>query len=137
MMILAVWYHKILAIFFGLWALLLMLVILVQRGKGVGLAGAFGGTGGSAAFGAKTGDVLTWVTIVGAVLLLVITIGLNFVFVEVPELGAAAANQNQSGNTQSEGPGQAGDGEDTSWLDSHAYPPPGHAAIRLFGQDEA
>lgn len=81
-MILAAWYHTILAFFFGVLAVLLMIVILLQRGKGVGLAGAFGGTGGATAFGAKTGDILTWVTIIGAVMLLTLTVILNFVFQE-------------------------------------------------------
>ena len=44
----------------------LILVILLQRGRGGGLAGAFGGAGGSSAFGAKTGDVFTWITVVVA-----------------------------------------------------------------------
>lgn len=80
-MILAAWYHTILAFFFAVLAFLLVIVILLQRGKGVGLAGAFGGMGGATAFGAKTGDVLTWVTIVGAVVLLTYAVILNFVFV--------------------------------------------------------
>ena len=42
---------------------LLILVILLQKGRGGGLAGAFGGAGGYSAFGAKTGDVFTWITI--------------------------------------------------------------------------
>jgi protein translocase SecG subunit len=33
------WYHTILAFFFAVLAILLMIVILLQRGKGVGLAG--------------------------------------------------------------------------------------------------
>lgn len=82
-MILAAWYHTIFAFFFAVLAILLMIVILLQRGKGVGLAGAFGGTGGTTAFGAKTGDILTWVTIIGAALLLTYTVVLNFVFVDV------------------------------------------------------
>ena len=32
---------------------------LVQRGKGGGLAGAFGGAGGSSPFGSKAGDAFT------------------------------------------------------------------------------
>ena len=66
-MILALWYHIILAVIFAVLAIVLIGVILLQRGKGVGLAGAFGGAGGHTAFGAKTGDFLTWVTIIGAV----------------------------------------------------------------------
>jgi preprotein translocase subunit SecG len=38
-------------------------IILIQRGKGGGLAGAFGGMGGSSAFGTRTGDVFTKVTV--------------------------------------------------------------------------
>ena len=81
-MMLAAFYHNILAIFFAVICVLLVITILLQRGKGVGLAGAFGGAGGGAAFGAKTGDVLTWVTVVGAVVLLTYTVVLNFVFVK-------------------------------------------------------
>lgn len=45
--------------------MLLILLILIQRPKGGGLAGAFGGAGGSdqAMFGAKAGDALTWITV--------------------------------------------------------------------------
>jgi preprotein translocase subunit SecG len=44
-------------------AIFLILLILVQRGRGGGLAGALGGMGGSSAFGAKAGDVFTRITI--------------------------------------------------------------------------
>lgn len=37
----------------------LILVVLIQRGKGGGLAGAFGGPGGSSAFGSRAGDAFT------------------------------------------------------------------------------
>ena len=43
-------------------ALFLILLVLVQRGRGGGLAGALGGMGGSSAFGAKAGDVFTKIT---------------------------------------------------------------------------
>jgi preprotein translocase subunit SecG len=46
--------------------LFLICLILIQRGKGGGLAGAFGGMGGSSAFGTKAGDVFTRVTMVVA-----------------------------------------------------------------------
>ncbi len=43
--------------------LVLSFVILLQRGRGGGLAGALGGAGGQSAFGTKAGDVLTRITI--------------------------------------------------------------------------
>lgn len=45
-------------------ALALILIILVQKGKGGGLSAAFGGGMASGILGSKTGDFLTWVTIV-------------------------------------------------------------------------
>ena len=44
-------------------AVFLILLILIQRGKGGGLAGAFGGLGGQSAFGTKAGDTFTRITI--------------------------------------------------------------------------
>ena len=44
-------------------AVFLILLVLVQRGKGGGLAGAFGGMGGQSAFGTKAGDLFTRITI--------------------------------------------------------------------------
>ncbi len=43
--------------------LFLIGVVLIQRGKGGGLAGAFGGVGGSSPFGSKAGDAFTRFTI--------------------------------------------------------------------------
>jgi preprotein translocase subunit SecG len=61
-------------------SLVLICLILIQRGKGGGLAGAFGGVGGSSAFGTKAGDVFTKITIgvaagwiVAAMILVVLT----------------------------------------------------------------
>ena len=44
-------------------SLFLILLVLVQRGKGGGLAGALGGPGGQSAFGSKAGDTFTWITV--------------------------------------------------------------------------
>jgi len=75
----------------GQWALgsflvftcfVLMLVILLQKGRGGGFSGAFGGAGGSSAFGAKTGDVFTWITVIVAGVFVVLTVWSNFVFDE-------------------------------------------------------
>ena len=42
----------------------MIVLILVQRGRGGGLVGAFGGMGGQSAFGAKAGDLFTKITVV-------------------------------------------------------------------------
>ena len=51
------------SILLGIFGCMLMFVILLQRGRGGGLAGAFGGLGGQSAFGTKAGDVFTRITI--------------------------------------------------------------------------
>jgi preprotein translocase subunit SecG len=44
-------------------SLFLIFLVLIQRGRGGGLAGAFGGAGGQSAFGTKAGDVFTKITV--------------------------------------------------------------------------
>lgn len=44
-------------------AVFLILLVLVQRGRGGGLTGALGGMGGQSAFGSKAGDLFTRITI--------------------------------------------------------------------------
>lgn len=92
-MILALaWYYNVLGTLFGFLAIFLMMVILLQRGKGVGLAGAFGGAGGQTAFGSKTGDVLTWATVVIAGIFLLFAVGMNYLFAPIAGgLGAPSA----------------------------------------------
>ena len=55
----------------------LILLILIQKGRGGGLASAFGGAGGNTAFGSKTGDVLTWATSIVFLIFLVLTVALT------------------------------------------------------------
>ncbi|MGD8450322.1 MAG: preprotein translocase subunit SecG [Phycisphaerae bacterium] len=132
MLLAATTFHFILAFFFAVVAILLMIVILLQRGKGVGLAGAFGGAGGAtAAFGAKTGDFLTWVTIIGAGVLLVFAILLNFVFVQgPPDLG------NNAANTPAPPPGQTPPAGGSGLLiDPTAAPD--YAMLDIFGDGAA
>jgi preprotein translocase subunit SecG len=54
---------SILAVLFAVCCVILILVILIQKGKGGGLSSAFAGGMTSGLLGSKTGDVLTWVTI--------------------------------------------------------------------------
>jgi len=54
---------KLVAVLFALTCIALILIILVQKGKGGGLSSAFGGGMAGGVLGSKTGDFLTWVTI--------------------------------------------------------------------------
>ena len=56
------------------------MIVLIQKGKGGGLAAAFGGGGGSTAFGTKTGDVFTGITVGLAAVFLLLTVLGNYVF---------------------------------------------------------
>lgn len=135
-MILAAWYHTILAFFFAVMAVLLVIVILLQRGKGVGLAGAFGGTGGSTAFGAKTGDVLTWITIVGAVLVLTFAIVLNYVFrPSGPSLGTVPPPPPPGATGAPASPQPAAPGGGALQFDDSTLRP--DLAVTIFGEDNA
>jgi preprotein translocase subunit SecG len=55
---------KVVAVLFIVCCVSLILIILIQKGRGGGLSGAFGGAMASGILGSKTGDFLTWVTIV-------------------------------------------------------------------------
>jgi len=65
---------------------LLIIVVLLQKGRGGGLGAALGGGAGSSAFGTKTGDVFTWVTIVLTGLFLLLAIASTVVFRPPPEV---------------------------------------------------
>ncbi len=55
---------NLIAVLFVISCIALILIILVQKGKGGGLSSAFGGGMSGGILGSKTGDFLTWVTIV-------------------------------------------------------------------------
>ena len=72
-------------------SVVLILIILLQRGRGGGLAGAFGGAGGQSALGTRAGDVFTKITIGLAVAWILLACVDNFIlqaqterFVEAP-----------------------------------------------------
>jgi preprotein translocase subunit SecG len=77
----------------------LIVLILIQRGKGGGLAGAFGGMGGQSAFGTKAGDLFTRITIGVAafwIILCIISVRLMGTTKEVLNLGPGNAPAQQS-----------------------------------------
>ena len=84
-----------LAVLFLIVCILLIVVVLLQKGRGGGLGAAFGGAG-SSAFGTKTGDVFTWVTITLTGLFLLLAIITTLVYRPeggtVAETTAATAN---------------------------------------------
>jgi len=55
---------NVVAVLFVICCVSLILIILIQKGRGGGLSGAFGGAMAGGILGSKTGDFLTWVTIV-------------------------------------------------------------------------
>ena len=57
--------------------MVLILVVLIQKGKGGGLSGAFAGGMASGILGSKTGDVLTWLTISVASLFIIVALVLD------------------------------------------------------------
>ena len=89
---------NLIAILFFISCVALILIILVQKGRGGGLSGAFGGSMASGILGSKTGDFLTWVTI--------ILVGIMFTFAVILAMfykptipsntGAAVSSQTQT-----------------------------------------
>jgi preprotein translocase subunit SecG len=72
-------------------ALFLVLLILIQRGRGGGLSGAFGGMGGQSAFGSKAGDTFTKITIIAATAWIILClIGVKFIGKDYSVLGSAS-----------------------------------------------
>lgn len=65
-------WHYVFGILLFLISIFLIGLILLQRGRGGGLTGALGGAGGQSAFGSKTGDVFTRVTIIAATVWIVL-----------------------------------------------------------------
>ena len=66
------WLPYVLNFFLILLNLFLILLVLIQRGKGGGLSGALGGVGGSSPFGSRAGDMFTRITIITAVIWLLL-----------------------------------------------------------------
>ena len=56
-------------------SVVMILLVLIQRGRGGGLAGAFGGQGGQSALGVRAGDIFTKITI-GVAVVWVLVAGL-------------------------------------------------------------
>lgn len=89
MSVLAVWawVPNLLNVVLFVLSLFLILLVLIQRGKGGGLAGAFGGMGGSSAFGSRAGDFFTRFT-VGVAVVWIFLIMIQIKMVQPPPTSA-------------------------------------------------
>ena len=107
----------ILGMLFILTCIFMMLVILIQKPKGGGLSGAFGGAGGSAqaAFGAKTGDLLTTITIGCFIAFLGLAIGLVYAIRDdvTPKTPTATPTVNPQATPPADDTSAPGDGATT------------------------
>ena len=65
---------SVVAVLFVICCVALILIVLIQKGRGGGLSAAFGGGMASGILGSKTGDFLTWVTIVLVSVFLVLAV---------------------------------------------------------------
>jgi len=121
---------KLVAVAFVFCSVILILLILLQKGKGGGLGAAFGGGMGGSLLGSKTGDFLTWVTIVLVGLFLVLAVVMAKFY--KPTIsgygGETVSSQSQSTGTEMPSEGtetsSLGKSEDTAKTDEQA-PPPG------------
>jgi preprotein translocase subunit SecG len=96
--------------------LFLILLILIQRGKGGGLAGAFGGLGGQSAFGTKAGDLFTRITIgVAAVWILLCVFSVGYFGFSATHghivILPSTADEDQPGNEPANSAPQSGSSE--------------------------
>ncbi len=64
----------ILTVLIFLTGIVLIFLVLIQRGRGGGLAGMLGGAGGSSPFGSRAGDTFTRITLVVAVIWILLNI---------------------------------------------------------------
>jgi preprotein translocase subunit SecG len=90
--------------------LVMTLLVLIQKGRGGGLAGAFGGGGGNTAFGTKTGDVLTWATSIVFGLFVILAVSLDLVANKISSapMTPAPITVPLNGNGSSGGAGSSG-----------------------------
>ncbi len=96
---------RLVEVLFILVSVILVLVVLIQKGRGGGLSGAFGGGMASGLLGSKTGDFLTWATIVvvGVFLLLAVFLA-KFDRPRVGQYGAPATTETSQAAEQSAAP---------------------------------
>lgn len=102
----------ILLVVFLIISVLMILIVLVQKPQGGGLSGAFGAASdsgaGQTAFGARTGDALTTVTVLVFLLFLISAVTLNLLQKPASVPTQPTANQ-QDADTETGGAGAGSD----------------------------
>jgi preprotein translocase subunit SecG len=92
---------KVIVGIFVLCAAALVLIVLIQKGRGGGLSGVLGGGIASGILGSKTGDFLTWVTVsLAGLFLLLAGMMAKFYKPTVSDFGSPATQQQQPESTQ-------------------------------------
>ena len=103
---------NVVAVLFVICCVSLVLIILIQKGRGGGLSGAFGGAMAGGILGSKTGDFLTWVTIVLVGVFLTLAVVMAKFYKPAPvgdyDLSPQAQQQPLETPGQPETPGAAG-----------------------------
>lgn len=122
-------------------SLFLILLILIQRGRGGGLAGAFGGAGGQSAIGTRAGDVFTRITAVCIVLWFILNAVTGVVMRSeekrrVSSKPAVNVNANQKSETTAEASTEAEGGKASSKVElDDKTPAQGRASVNPAAAD--
>ena len=93
--------HYLFGILLFVTAVFLILLVLVQRGRGGGLTGALGGMGGQSAFGTKAGDMFTRVTMVTAGVWILLCMASIWLLGSQDEWGASGKGRSKGGTQSS------------------------------------
>jgi len=106
---------NVVAVLFVICCVALILIILIQKGRGGGLSAAFGGGSAGGILGTKTGDFLTWVTIVLVGVFLTLAVVMAKFYKEEPtgDFDAAASVQQTQPASQNQ-PAPAADVQETT-----------------------
>lgn len=96
-------------------SILLIFIVLLQRGRGGGLAGALGGAGGQSALGTKAGDVFTKITVgLAAIWILSACLSIYALRWAVESATAGFSEDKDATATETESPDVSGTGETSS-----------------------
>jgi len=101
---------NLVAVLFVVCSVVLVLVVLMQKGRGGGLSAALGGAMASGLLGSKTGDFLTWVTIIlVSVFLTLAVLMARFYKPTISDVGPGPDVKTQQPDTSGTGTGTTGE----------------------------